>query len=107
MFDSICYKHVSNARRRKLDDNGEPMILVGYHKTGVYRLFHPINEKIVMSWDIVIDENPAWDWNFGYPINKPLMSYGVDEETDEAEVEAIVDIPVEVVSNILDIVEVW
>ena len=33
------------------------MILVGYHKTGAYRLFNLVNEKIVLSRDIVIDEN--------------------------------------------------
>lgn len=63
VFRSICYKHISDARRRKLDEKSEPMILVGYHKTGAYRLFNPINKKIMMSRDIVIDENSAWDWN--------------------------------------------
>ena len=52
VFDSMCYKHVPDARRRKLDDKREPMILVGYHKTGAYRLFNPVNEKIVLSRDI-------------------------------------------------------
>lgn len=61
MFGSICYKHIPDARRRKLDDKSEHMILVGYHKTGAYRLFNPINNKIVMCQDIMIDENTAWD----------------------------------------------
>ena len=56
VFGSMCYKHLSDARRRKLDDKSEPMILVGYHKIGAYRLFNPINGKIVLSRDIVIDE---------------------------------------------------
>lgn len=49
VFGSICYNHVPDARRSKLDDKSEPMILVGYHKTDAYRLFNPINKKIVMS----------------------------------------------------------
>src|SRR3954463_10100414 len=49
MFGSKCYKHVPDARRRKLDDKSELMILVGYHKTGAYRLFITINAKIVLS----------------------------------------------------------
>ena len=36
VFGSMCYKHVPDVRRRKLDDKSEPMILVGYHKTGAY-----------------------------------------------------------------------
>lgn len=61
VFSSIFYKHVPDAGRRKLVDKGKPMILVGYHKTGAYRRFNPINNKIVMSKDIVIDENYVWD----------------------------------------------
>src|ERR1051325_6396980 len=57
LFGSMCYKHIPDARRRKLDDKSEPMILVGYHKTGVYRLFNLVNENIVLSRDIVINEN--------------------------------------------------
>lgn len=75
MFGSICYKHVPNARRRKLDDKSESMILVAYHKNGAYMLFNPINENIMMSRDIIIDDNSAWDWNSADPIDKPLMSY--------------------------------
>src|ERR1043165_3690435 len=58
---SMCYKHIPDARRRKLDDKSEPMILVGYHKTGAYRFFNLDNENIVLSRDIVIDENSVWD----------------------------------------------
>lgn len=65
VFGFIFYKHAPDARRRKLNDKSESMILVGYHKTEAYRLFNPINDKIVMSRDIVIDVNFAWDWNSG------------------------------------------
>lgn len=57
MFDSVCYKHVPDAIRKKLDDKSVTMILVGYYKTGAYRLFSPISEKIISSIDIIIDEN--------------------------------------------------
>ena len=32
VFGSMYYKHVPDARRRKLDDKSKPMILVEYHK---------------------------------------------------------------------------
>lgn len=69
------------------------MILVGYDKTQAYRLLNLMKNKIVMSRDIVIDENSSWDWNSGDAINKPLMSYGINEETDEVKVETVDDIP--------------
>jgi len=39
------------------------MILVGYHETGAYRLYDPLNHSIVISIDVNICENEAWDWN--------------------------------------------
>ncbi|XP_050875176.1 uncharacterized protein LOC127078793 [Lathyrus oleraceus] len=101
-------KHVPDTRRRKLDDKSEPMKLVGYHKIGAYMQFNSINQKIMMSRDIVIDENFAWDWNFGDPVDKLLMSYDFDEASSDVEVKDIVNIPVEVrvVDDIPDIVEV-
>ncbi|XP_050909407.1 uncharacterized protein LOC127123207 [Lathyrus oleraceus] len=58
VFGSMCYKHVLNARRRKLDDKSEPMVM-----------------------------------NSGEATNKPLMGYGIDEETNKVEVEYVAKIP--------------
>ncbi|MCH84025.1 copia-type polyprotein, partial [Trifolium medium] len=33
VFGALCHKHVPEAKRNKLDDRSEPMILVGYHVT--------------------------------------------------------------------------
>lgn len=61
MFRSICHNHVPDAIRNKLDDESEVMILVSYHKAGAYRLFNPINGKLIISRYIIIDENEAWN----------------------------------------------
>jgi hypothetical protein len=108
VFGSICYKHVPDAKRRKLDDKSEPMILVGYHKTGACRLFNSNNQKIMIIRDVVIDENSAWDWNSSNAIDKPLMIYDFDEASNDVEVEDIVDIQfkVEVVTDMPDIIKV-
>lgn len=65
------------------------MILVGYHKTGAYRLLIPITGKILVSKDIVVDENSAWNWEI---INKPIMSNNLYEEGNE-QGEALVEEP--------------
>ena len=36
IFGSICYKHISNAKRRKLEEKSEPMISIGYDVTSAY-----------------------------------------------------------------------
>ncbi|WJX39045.1 hypothetical protein P8452_26635 [Trifolium repens] len=38
VFGYLCYKHVPDAKRKKLEDKSVPMIFVGYHRTGAYRL---------------------------------------------------------------------
>lgn len=45
---------------KKLDDKSEAMTLVGHHKTGAYRFFNQNSEKIIISRDIINDENVAW-----------------------------------------------
>jgi len=63
VFGSLCYMHIPDAKRRKLGDKSEPMTLVGYHETGAYKLYHPLNHSIVISRDVKIYENESWDWN--------------------------------------------
>lgn len=65
VFGSLCYKHVSDERRTKLEDNSEHMILVGYHPFRAYRLYNPVAEKLVVSRDVIIREAESWDWNQG------------------------------------------
>lgn len=40
----------------------EVMIPVGYHKIGAYRLFNPINEKIIINIDVITNKNEAWNY---------------------------------------------
>ena len=57
VFGSLCFKHVLSEKRKKLQDKSVPMILVGYHSTGAYRLYDPLTHKIFISRDVVIDED--------------------------------------------------
>lgn len=56
VFGSVAYQHVLGQIRENLDDNGEMMILVGYHSTGGYKLFDVVNMRIMISRDVVIDK---------------------------------------------------
>ena len=62
VFGSITHRHVPDQLRRKLDDNSSQMILVGYHLAGGYKLFNPVNKKIVISRNVIINELKEWDW---------------------------------------------
>jgi transposase InsO family protein len=63
VFGSIAYKHVPDQLRKKLNDKSEVMILVGYHITGGYKLYDPVNKVTVISRDVVFDELKEWDWH--------------------------------------------
>nr|KYP68042.1 Retrovirus-related Pol polyprotein from transposon TNT 1-94 [Cajanus cajan] len=83
VFGSICYRHVPDQLRRKLDDKGEQMVLLGYHKTGGYKLLNPISKQIVISRDVVFDESRRWNWKS----SSDDRYNGVVIDSEEAEID--------------------
>lgn len=61
IFGSLCYRHIPDQKRQKLDDKSEPMILIGYNPTGSYKLFNPVTKKILYSRDVHFDEAGFWE----------------------------------------------
>ena len=39
------------------------MMLIGYHSNGAYKLYSPIEDKLVISKDGLVDESKGWDWS--------------------------------------------
>ncbi|RDY08728.1 hypothetical protein CR513_07007, partial [Mucuna pruriens] len=56
-------------------DKSETMILVGYHPTCAYRLYDPMNKKIMVSKDVVVAETESWDWKKGSSLNHDLATH--------------------------------
>lgn len=52
----VCYKHIPDQLRKRLDSKGEAMILVGYHATGGCRLCNPLTKEVMVSRNVVVDE---------------------------------------------------
>jgi len=90
VFGSLCYKHIPDAKKRKLGDKSEPMILVGYHEPGAYRLYHPLNHLIVISRDVKVYGNEYWDWN------KKEKSYNITIPTIIEEEEQIEQVQIDI-----------
>ncbi|PNX58209.1 equilibrative nucleoside transporter 3-like protein, partial [Trifolium pratense] len=63
VFGCLCYRHIPDQRRKKLDDKSEAMILVGYHTASAYKLNNLITKKITASRDVNFEEDKCWDWN--------------------------------------------
>ena len=56
VFGTLCYTHVPDQKRRKLDDKSEAMIFNGYHTTGSYKLYNPKKKKVIYNRDVQFDE---------------------------------------------------
>ncbi|KAG6392995.1 hypothetical protein SASPL_147225 [Salvia splendens] len=64
IFGSVAYVHVPNQRRTKLDDKSRSYVFIGYdEKTKGFRLFDPIEKKVIISRDVLMNEESTWDWN--------------------------------------------
>ena len=63
VFRSIAYVHVTESKRKKLDDRGDKCVFLGVSKESkAYKLFNPLTKKVVTSRDVVFDEENTWDW---------------------------------------------
>lgn len=61
IFDSLCYKHILNQKRKKLDDKSEALILVGYHPIDAYKFYDPISKNVPINRDVGVDEFSKWN----------------------------------------------
>lgn len=59
-FEYICHVHIPNAKISKFDDMSYKAVLLGEsEKSKAYRLFDPINKRVVTSRDVVFEENES------------------------------------------------
>lgn len=70
VFSSVCYKHVPNAKRRKLDDKSRVMLLIGYHSTCAYKLYCLVTNKVEIRKDVIVKNQKHW---IGTSINLTLV----------------------------------
>lgn len=63
VFGCIGHVHVSNSKRKKLDDKSFQCVLLGMsEESKAYRLYDPASKKIIVSRDVFFEENECWDW---------------------------------------------
>ena len=62
VFGCIGHVHVSDSKRKKLDNKSFQCVLLGMsEESKAYRLYDPASKKIVVSKDVVFEENECWD----------------------------------------------
>lgn len=88
MFESICYMHIPDQKRRKLKAKAKCGILIGYsNQTKGYRVFLLEDEKVEVSRDVVFQEDKKWDWDKQEEVKKTfVMSINdIQESRDQQE----------------------
>ncbi|KAJ0566228.1 putative RNA-directed DNA polymerase [Helianthus annuus] len=61
VFGCLAYVHIPKQRRDKLDKKTEKTVFVGYSENSKgYKLYNPQSNKIIISRDVVFDENKRW-----------------------------------------------
>jgi hypothetical protein len=64
VFGCVAYAKIPDARRTKLDDKSEKCIFIGYGDRRMgYKLYNPITKKVIMSRDVIFEEDKSWQWN--------------------------------------------
>ena len=67
VFSCIAHVDVPEARKTKLDNRSITCVLLGVSEESKgYRLFDPVTKKIVVSRDVIFEEEKQWDWDVSY-----------------------------------------
>lgn len=88
VFGCVAYAHVPDEKRRKLDDKGEMCVFLGVsNQAKAYKLYNPSTKKIVVSRDVVFDEEKMWEWNEKEPSKSLPVEFDEDEGESQQQVE--------------------
>ena len=112
VFGCVCYAHVHEAKRTKLEERAEISIILGYSNVvKAYRVYNLKSKKEQISRDVSVDEKLAWNWEkqeieevIPNPVVKAL-SDAKEEEYGEnhAEPEGIDHVPIRGTRTLQDV----
>lgn len=58
---SLSFRHVPRKIRRKLDYRNQAMVTTSYNSSSAYKLYASKENKVVISRDVICDENRKWN----------------------------------------------
>ncbi|XP_027772675.1 uncharacterized protein LOC114077195 [Solanum pennellii] len=64
VFGSVCYAHITDVKRGKLDSKSQLCVLLGYSTIAKgYTVYNVSSRKVIVSRDLVVDESRHYDWD--------------------------------------------
>ncbi|CAJ2647282.1 unnamed protein product [Trifolium pratense] len=92
IFGCLAFVHVPDAQRKKLDNKSTKCIHLGVsEESKAYKLYNPIDRKIIISRDVVFDESKGWNWGEASETQQKTL-YDNDDEPAEIAEEADTDV---------------
>jgi len=90
VFGCISHVHVPDHRRVKLDAKSLKCVYLGVSENSkAYRFFNPISQKIIISRDVVFEEDQKWNWDdIPKPVTTNDLAWEVTDNEDESPVHA-------------------
>ncbi|RZB68411.1 Retrovirus-related Pol polyprotein from transposon TNT 1-94 [Glycine soja] len=86
VFGSICYIHIPDVKRHKLEDKTIRGIFLGYSNISKgYRVYNLQTKKLVISRDVEVDEYASWNWDEEKVEKNVLIPAKLPQEEDEEE----------------------
>lgn len=79
--------YVPDAKRTKLDDKSFKAVLLGVKEgTKAYKLFIPTTKQVVISRDVIFEENESWDWTQnGTDFRFDVLEWGENERDENVQ----------------------
>ncbi|RVW64797.1 Retrovirus-related Pol polyprotein from transposon TNT 1-94 [Vitis vinifera] len=103
VFGCISHVHVPDNKRTKLDDKSLSCVLLGVSEgSKAYRLYDPTSQRIIISRDVVFEEDKNWDWDKTYEksivcdlewgdLEEEATMFDENEEGTESDLEADIE----------------
>lgn len=83
LFGCIAHAHIPKEKHKKLDDKSIKCVLFGLiEESKAYRLYDLEGDKIIISRDVVFEEDAEWDWKEKSGEDK-MLSWNDSEDEEE------------------------
>ena len=86
VFGSLCYTHVPDVKRSKLDEKAEKGVLIGYSSQSKgYKVYGIDSGKVFISRDLKVDEDAYWNWETSQVQRHSVLPSLEDTDEDQNE----------------------
>ena len=83
VFSCIGHVHIPDKHRQKLDDKSHRCVFLGLsQESKAYRMYDPVSTRIIMSRDVVFEEDKQWNWGTEETGNQ-ILAWGENTEAEQ------------------------